>query len=256
MAGFETDITTEEANFKKDVTTEVAKAESWLKVHERIVITFLVLASLVFLGNKFLTNRANVDNLKAQQTQAQLVDQQNTNKQLAAQVQQTASQYQNLIASLSQQNAKLVASISSRNASLAAQQTTDKTLPPNELAIRWADLGGFDPQDLNVQSAGILANDTAVVATVQQLEQVPVLTQNVKDANIEENNTKTELSSANTLIGQQKEDISGLNIQITDDQTACKAEVTAVKAAARKGKVKSFLYGFGIGFVAGAISHF
>jgi len=48
-----------------------------------------------------------------------------------------------------------------------------------------------------------------------------------------------------------QEQVTGLNTQIGDAATACKLQVSAVKAEARKGKFKAFLYGLGAGFGGG-----
>jgi hypothetical protein len=85
-----------------------------------------------------------------------------------------------------------------------------------------------------------------------QLEQIPVLTKNLADAQTQNTNSQAELSQANVVIGSQSSEITGLHTEITDQKTADAKELTAVKAQARKGKLHSFLYGLGVG--AGAVT--
>jgi len=93
----------------------------------------------------------------------------------------------------------------------------------------------------------------AGLSTVQQLEQVPVLTLNLEDEGTELTNTKSELASANQVIGTQKQEITGLNTQLADQKKADDAALAVVKEQARKSKLKWAAGGFIAGFIAGHI---
>jgi hypothetical protein len=121
-----------------------------------------------------------------------------------------------------------------------------------DLGNRWASLIAAQPGDLVATVAGITVSPTAALTTTLQLEQIPVLTKNLADAQTQNTNSQAELSQANVVIGSQSSEITGLHTEITDQKTADAKELTAVKAQARKGKLHSFLYGLGVG--AGAVT--
>lgn len=234
-------------------STTTATTTSWFKLHERLLITLMVIGLGVFGFQKYADIRALETSAKVQQAQAQLVAQKNADSQLAAQVQQTTQQYQAMVQALSSQNSQLAASITARNVVLTQQQTVDKTLPLPQLDTRWAALADFSLDNLQTTNTGVVASQDAVIATVQQLENIPVLQANLKDVQTQAANTQSELNTANTLIGKQVADISGLNTQLVDQSKTCKDEIASVNAKARKSKLKLFGLGFVTGFVAGHI---
>jgi hypothetical protein len=83
------------------------------------------------------------------------------------------------------------------------------------------------------------------------LESVPVLTANLADQTKIAQNYQDELQKSDVLANNLNAQITGLNTLVTDNAKACTAQVAAVKADARKGKIKMFKWGFGLGFIAG-----
>jgi hypothetical protein len=218
----------------------------------------MVTLAIVFLGNKWLSKVAANDQAKAIAAQQVLTQQQATDRQLAIQVQQSTAQYQALITTLSQENAQLASAIQNRTVVLQQQQATDKTLTLPALGNRWSDLAQLQPGDLTATDSGITVTPQAARSTVVQLEQVPVLTQNLKDETAVANNRQTELTKANDLIGGLNQQVTGLNLTLTDKDKACKTEITSVKATSRKGKMQWFLRGLAVGggIVTALVLHF
>jgi hypothetical protein len=88
---------------------------------------------------------------------------------------------------------------------------------------------------------------------VEQLDSIPVLQANLTDTQSELTNTKTELSDANVLVGQQKQEITGLTQQNADQVKADNAEIANVKAQARRSRLKWFGAGVVVGFIGGLL---
>ena len=237
-----------------DATVTVAATESWLKQHERLIIIFMVLAVGGWLVNHYLNHVDTLDKQKQTAAETQLADQKAANAQLQTKINETVQEYETQLATITQQNAKLASSIQTRNTALSQQQAIDKTAAPSYLLTRWKDIMGTSVPDIDnaitITPTGANVSQPAAEATVAQLEQIPVLQQNVNDLEKEDASNKDELTTANQLIGQQKTQIDGLYKEVNDNEKACTATVNTLKIEAKKGKLKWF----GIGYVSGFIS--
>jgi len=235
------------------LTTTETTVISWIKLHERLIIVALIIGASIFGFQKYADIRANDASAKVQAAQAQVTAQKAADAQLAAQVQQTTQQYQALVSTLTAQNNQLAASVVARNTALTQQQTTDRTMPLPQLATRWAADAGFDVSKLQATASSLTVEQDAVAATVEQLDSIPVLQANLTDTQSELTNTKTELSDANVLVGQQKQEITGLTQQNADQVKADNAEIANVKAQARRSRLKWFGAGVVVGFIGGIL---
>lgn len=239
---------------EQQVATEVAsakagvlRAETWLKQHERLLIIVFVLAVTAWLGNHYLNNRAQVADQKNIAAQQALDTQKAANVQLATQAQQTATQYQAMVTSLTQQNSQLAAAQQTRTIVLNQQQATDRTLPLPDLGNRWTAVAGLNPGDLTATPNGITVTDAGARQTVTELEKVPVLTTNLQDETTVADNRQTELGKADSLIGDLNGQVTGLNKTIALGDKACDTKIASVKADANKAKRNWFVRGLGIG---------
>jgi hypothetical protein len=133
------------------------------------------------------------------------------------------------------------------------QRTTDATLPVPGLVARWTAL--IPTVTPTVTSNGVTVNEQGVRDTVSQLELVPILQGNLADETRLAQNYQQEAERSDVLVGLQSTQIAGLNTQIVDQTKACTAQVSAVKADARKGKVKWFKIGYVAGLVSGWLGH-
>ena len=231
----------------------LSASESWLKVHERLIIVVLALGLIGWGTDKVFDLEANRDKQAASIAQQTLAAQQAKDAQLSQVVAASTAQYQTLVTSLTQQNSQLISSVQARNSTLAVQQTADKVLTPSSLAERWETLTKSPTGSIVDNGQTVTVTPDAALETVTELEEVPVLTANFNDGKLVLQNTKDELTSANTVIANQKTEIAGLNTQLTDQKTADAKELAAEKAAARKSKIKTFFYGFAAGFVSGIL---
>lgn len=230
-------------NLKDDLTT----TKSWLLIHERLIITVLLLAVGVFFVQTILSHQAEKDSRAATAAQQALSIQQEENKQLAAQVAQSAAQTQQLVAQLTAENAQLQQGIQSRTVVLQTQQKAIQTLPVPDVVNRWNQLIGTDASQMTVTPDGVSITPQAARDTVSQLEEVPVLKANLADTQTQVTNLTTELAASTDLNGLLTTQVSGLKVELTDTKTADAAVLKAEKANNRKGHLKWF----GAGYVAG-----
>lgn len=234
------------------ITVNVASAQSWLVQHERLILIVLGLVLTGWLGTKWISHLETVDQQKAAVTQQQLTDQKTADAQLAAQVQQTDTQLKDLAAQVMQQNAQLASAITQRNTALVTQQTADQNMTNPQVAQRWQQVvPNVAPNSVTATQTGVDVTQEAARATVANLEQIPVLQKNVADLQTENDNITKQLDVSSTLNSQMATQVGGLNLQIRDQEIACKTQVTALNAAARKSKLKWFAAGFVSGFVSG-----
>lgn len=240
-----------------DIKTDATKVESWLKVHERLIIVTLAILAGLFVTNKFLDTIADRDRAASTQAAQVLTQQQTINTQLAAQVALAQKNNQDLIIQLSQQNAVLQTQQAQRTVVLTQQVATDKTLPLPDLGNRWAQLAKLNPGDITATTQGITVTPQGALQTTTTLEELPVAQSNLTDVTTQRDNLNTELDSTKTVNASLVTQVAGLNTQIVDQDKSCKAQITAANATARKGKWKSFFIGVGVGagVVAALVIH-
>jgi len=246
--------------------SELGKIRAFLLDHERLLIV-LVAAVVIYLGYVKVTNIiANHDN--AQLQQQKLINEQQAAKNQAMLEQQQKDdvlRQQEEAAreaeaqKLQAQNQALVNANTALAAALSKQQKQDATLAPTELAARWQQLvPAAPPASVTVAADGNMqTTPAAAVATVQQLEQVPALTQQLANEKTQEANDQTMLASANAAIGNlnlsltdRDKRIDGLNLTITGNQKQCEDEKKVIKDQARKSKRRWFIIGYVAGFVS------
>ena len=231
----------------------VSKDISWLKQHETLLIVLMVLLVGTFVVYKYFDLAANIEDHKAQQAQATLTVQTQKDAATLVSSQQALASYQTTIAQTLAANTALANAVASRNTQVIVQQATDKTLPPTALATRWSGLVN-DP-GVTPSVEGYTLSASAGLATVTQLEQVPVLQLDLMDETTKATNLQSDVDKANGVIADGKTLVIGLQAQLVDQSKADAATLKAVKANARKGKMKSFFVGFGIGFASGVTAH-
>lgn len=223
------------------------KIRTFLLDHERLLIV-LVVALILFWGyGKYADIQAQHDNTVLQQAKLVSEEQAKVVAAQAAQVAQDKVELEALSAKLEAQNAQLAqANITLANA-LVNQKKTDASLPLPELAKRWSILV---PEAVPVATpTGVQVTPAGAVATVQTLEEVPALKDELK------NETQLKLND-DLIVAQQNKNIFDLGTQITglekldtDHQTQCTAQINVVKAEARKSKLKWFKWGVVVGFL-------
>lgn len=216
------------------------------KAHEKLLLIILFFGVVGYLGNKYLNYsaaRADARNNAAQQT---LAAQKEVNAQLAVQNAAAQKQYEALETQLAAQNQRLTAEMLTLSQTLATQQKRDSALPAPELALRHEALLGVSSGVASTEN-GFQVSPPVEIQTVQSLESLPVLQKQLTDETAVADNRSKQLDSSTTLVVGLNQQISGLNLQLTDSSKACDAKLADIKANARKSKRNWFIRGLGVG---------
>lgn len=236
---------------------------TFLLDHEKLIIIVIAAIGLWWGYGKYAQIRLDHDNAALQQAQIVAKQQATTDAALATQAQQNAqqvaqdkAQLQVLTDKLTAQNQQLVNANTSLAAALTKQTKTDASLPVPALVDRWAQLApGTNFTGAISSGNNVEVTPSNALATVQQLEKVPVLTQQLANETLAKANDdqliakqNTNIFDLNTQVGTLNASVTGLNKQIVDNQAVCADQIKVVKAAAAKSKRGWFIFGYIAGF--------
>jgi hypothetical protein len=146
------------------------------------------------------------------------------------------------------QNAQLERNNTALVLALAKQQKTDATLPPTELAARLNTL--VPTAGTTVTPTGVALPEAGAVATVQQLEQIPVLTQQLAGAQQEAKNDLSLLTASTGQVVTLNAEVSGLRLEAVDQAKVCDARVKVETDKIHKARSRWFKIGFIAGFLS------
>lgn len=239
---------------------------TWLLDHERLIIV-LIAAVLLWWGyGKYAQIRLDHDNAALQQQKIVVAAQVQQNAALAAQAQKDATQaaedkaaLQVLSDKIAAQNQQLISANTALATALTKQQKTDATLPIPDLVNRWAQLApgvNFDGTAIS-NSGNVAVTPSNVRATVQTLEQVPVLKTELANETTQKQNDDQIITTQNKNIFDLGSSINTLNLEvagkdklIVDNTKQCTDEKNVMKDEFRKSKRHWFYFGFISGFIA------
>lgn len=175
-------------------------------------------------------------------------------KQQAATMAQVVQQQEAVIqqqrAALDAQSQALQVAIASRNVTVIQQQKKDSTLPPTELAARLATLAGVPVTDVTAQAGNtVQLSQSASVTVTEKLELIPVQQADIADLQSEIANDQKVIVGQDTDLKLKAQIIVQDGVVLKAQIDADQKELKAVKAAARKSKVKWFVAGYVAGFL-------
>lgn len=220
----------------------------YLKAHEHLIIVLVLVLAGWFSVGKVENIIAAHDNANLKQATTIAQVQQSKDAALAAQVASQAAQYQALADKVQIQNAALVAANTQLATALAKQQKTDASLPLPDLANRWTVLV---PSAKPIATPSGLAVDTpGAIATVQSLEQVPVLSAQIENDHTQIENTQNLLTASNGQVATLNEEVSGLRLEAVDQTKGCNARVKVETDKVHTARRRWFKIGFLTGFLA------
>ncbi len=228
--------------------TKIKSDLSWLQRHERIILALIAGVVLWFAIGKIDTLIANHDHANLQQAQVAAAVQEEKNQALAAQIAQQAAEYKALAEKVEAQNAALEQANVNLATALTKQQKTDAALPPTELVARWNTL--VPAAGSTVTPEGVTLPSTGAVATVQQLEKVPVLAAQLDNEIAIESGMQKLLDASEGRVVTLNDQVTGLKTQAVLDAKVCSDQIAVVKADARKSKRKWFIVGYIAGFLS------
>lgn len=230
-------------------STVFHSVSSFAKLHEKLIA--VVVGGLLLWGvtgkiqDAIVAHDQKVYAARSADLQAQVA----ANAVQAQTVAKLAADNAALAQTVKTQNAQLEAINAKLSAALTQQRQTDAVLPSPELAQRATVLAHLTPDAIApvVGSDGFVVERLGLVSIVQELEAVPVLTQQVGNLQTEKGNLEKQIASQSELVTGLNNQVTGLQSEIAKAGAANKAEVALVKAQATKSKRKWFV----IGFVAG-----
>lgn len=228
------------------INTQLHPISGYIKAHERLIIVVVLSVLSWFTFGKIENAIAAHDNANLQQAKVVASVQQEKNDATAALVAQQAAQYQALAEKVQTQNAQLEQANVALSAALVKQQKTDASLPLPDLANRWTAL--VPEAKPTATPTGLAVDTPGAVATVQQLELVPVQQQKLATTQTELTNDDQLLTAAHTLNGTLETQVTGLQLQLTDNTKVCTDQIAVVRAQARKSKRRWFVAGVVVGW--------
>ena len=214
----------------------------YLKAHERLILALVAAGVLWVAIGKVDTLIQHHDDANLKQAQVIAAQEASKNAAIAAQVASDKAAFDALQAKLQAEDAALIQANVALATALTRQQKTDATLPPTDLVARW---NALVPQAAaSVNNGQVTLPNTGAVATVQQLERIPVQQEEIT-------NEQTLVANGNALAVAQTKQVTDLTVQVTglklqsiDDAKVCQAQIAVVKADARKSKRRWFVAGF------------
>ena len=224
------------------------------KTHEKLILALIAAGLLWFAIGKIDTLIQHHDDANLKQAQTIAVVQSQKDAAIAAQVAEDNATFTALQAKMQAQATALEQANIALATALTKQQKTDASLPPTDLANRWTALvPNAKPM---VTPTGLVVDIPSAVATVQQLEIIPVQQEEIT-------NEQALVANGNALaVAQTKQvtdltaQVTGLNLQLVDNTKVCNAQIAVVKADARRNKRRYFIAGFVAGIATRIFGHF
>ena len=229
------------------------KVRTFLIDHERLIVIVLVAIFLWWGYGKYAQIRLDHDNSVLAQAKVTTDAQVKANQQLAQQVAQDAADRKALEDRVTAQNQQLTNANVALATALSQRQKTDASLPIPALVDRWAQLvpgsnfaGAIGPGN------NVAVTPSNALATVDQLERIKPLTDQLANETDMKANDDTLLASADKSIIDLNSQVAGAVKLDQDHQYQCTEQIKVVKDDARKSKRKWFTFGFITGFLTGA----
>lgn len=220
------------------MTATTTTISSLLKAHERLILVLVALGISFFAYGKYLSMRANADNLKFQQVEATLNAQVKINEQQA--IQNAA-----LVKDLEAKNTSLAAANTSLVSSQAVQIKQVESETISQVDAEWQRITSPSGGQVVATSTGATVNADAARQAVEALDDsLELKSELANEAQIVANLQK--------IADAQQTQIAGLKTQIGDAAAACNAQVKSLKAGAVKSKRNAFLHGLEMGLGVGA----
>lgn len=219
---------------------------AWLKAHLILLALVVLLVGGSVYGVESIIARHDHDNFLRQDAIVQQLTQQNQAIQQETKAEIDALMQKNAV--LQQEIDFRDRAIAARDAQLKMTQAQVPQLSPTALSAEWQKqikVGSVQPTQ-----NGYIADAPAAIATVQALEAIPVLQQDVQDLQKSNGNLTTELSNETAIYEAEKKSHASDNAENKAVIDAKTAEIKDVKAQCRKSKLKWF----GIGYAAGWLS--
>ena len=229
----------------------ITKDWDWLKTHAILLVLVVGLAIGAF---NFLQTAIQKHDL---------AEEAKYNSLLSTQAAQTTAMQQQLTAeeahwtqveqTLLAQNASLAKTIATRNVNTQALVKTDATLDTQQTAARISTQTKAQAGEVTAQAGGVLLDLPVARDITADLDTLAGTQADLTNTETQLKNETDIADNQRAQLGQQTTVITGLQAQNVEQVKACAAEVGALKAEARKSKVKAFFKGLAVG--AGVVAY-
>ena len=222
---------------------------TFLKDHEVLIIIVLLVVLGWFGIGKIQDIEAKHDDATLQAVTVKSVNDLAAASAAAADATQKEADFKALAEKMQAQDAIYQQQLLTLTAKLASQQKVDATLTPPALVARFNTL--VPEARASVTSTGVALPESGAVATVQQLESVPVLESQLLITNGQLADSNKLLVSEGASIAPLHTEIDRLNVIVNvDDPKKCAAEIKVEKDKAAKSKRHWFIIGYVAGFLS------
>jgi hypothetical protein len=218
---------------------------AWLRHHLILLALVVLLVVGSVYGIESVIAKHDHENALEKQAIAQTLAQQNQQFQSQTQIQINTLVQQNT--ALQQQIGVLATAITTRDSQLRTQQAQVPQLTPDQLSVEWQkdikNAGNIKP----ILPSGYQVDQAAAVASVQAIEAVPVLQQDIGDLQNSNKNLGVQLVNETAIYEDEKKAHASDNTANAAAIAAQNAKIKDITAQCRKSKLKWF----GLGFLAG-----
>lgn len=203
----------------------------WIVAHERLLLVAVIGLVIWFGIGKIDTLISNHDNANLQQAKVAAAVQAEKNQETAAVVAQQAIDMKVLSDKVQAQNTALEQANLALVAALSKQQKIDATMTDPQLASRWNTL--VPDATVTTTSSGVSLSSTGAHATVNELEKIPVLTQELSASQQESKNDLSLLTSSSAQVVTLNTLVAGKDASLKAADNVCKEQIKVVKDEAR-----------------------
>lgn len=231
------------------VELEINGGWKWLLVHEKFILTVLVIAATLFLGRLWLNSHYENAKIEATASAKVLQTQEETNKTLQANYATLQAQQQQITQQLQAQNSQLAAQTAAAYKVAAAQAVLDQQLNNEQLAARLGTLTG--QQGIQSSGTGVDLTHQQAATTTETLDQIPALKQQVADDQTIKSNQDKQIGGLTNEVTSCNNVNSGLKTQLADQTNSCNTEIKELKAKNLKRDFKIGFWSFLVGYFTG-----
>jgi hypothetical protein len=230
------------------IPQELSKISLYAKAHERLLMVILALPFLWIVSGRIQQVIADHDNANLNAAKITLAAQVEMNEKTAALVAKQKADYDTLASKYQAQDAALAqANVALVNA-LTKQQKVDAKMTDPELAARWNQL--VPAAAVTITNGQAALPDAGAHATVNELEKVPVLTQQLTNEQTQLSNVNALLLASNGRVVTLNGLVDGKDAELKKAVLVCQDKIKVVKDADRKSKRRWFVIGFVAGFAS------
>ncbi len=235
------------------IIATVKKDWTWLTSHIilLIIVVGLMVGAVYFVDSIVARHDAENSSKYSAILAEQVTQTKNLQNQLTADEAASAQrdvQYQAIISSLAQ-------NIQKRDANAKKQQTTDAGLDVAGTASRLAEQTEATSGEITTSGNNVVLDLPIARRVVVDLDALPAAKADLDDAQkqLEAQNVLT--ADAIKDASDAKKVIAAQTLTLADSTKSCNAQISTLKANARKSKIKIFFVGFVSGFISGVTAH-